>query len=84
MAKAQYKLGTFISFTHAGTESTGVISGIMTRAKGYSYETNDTADLIDESNILNAYRPIVTRAKKAVKKEMSKKKSVSKENSLTQ
>lgn len=75
MARAKYKLGTLVQ-TDSGTGTEyGVVTGITTKAAGYSYHLDDSDTVVEEDSITNAFRPIIARkvaAKKVAKKPARK------------
>ena len=77
MARARYRIGSFVRFTRNGAEETGVISGVLTVHEGYRYITASTEpnDFFDESDVLAAYREITPRKAKASTAPRTKKKA---------
>ena len=74
--KPRYKIGTFVEFTRDGSPETGVIEAQVILSENVRYQMKDQ-DLnldVSENDIITAYRPIVARKAKAVKKVAASKK----------
>jgi hypothetical protein len=73
--KPKYKIGTLVTFANPA-EQTGIIDGQIIRNAGNFYEI-DGGSIIQETDILNAYRKVEKRvAKKRAVKFSNKKATV--------
>jgi hypothetical protein len=75
MSRAKFKLGTLIQYKNEAEElNYGVIQAIVTHAKGFDYEVSydEIGRTVEESQVVNAYRPFATRKTRTAKKTKTK------------
>lgn len=66
MARAKYKIGQLIRTreTDEVNATTGLVTGVVQREDGYSYEVQGSDDEVNEGDVDAVFRPVVPRQSK--------------------
>jgi hypothetical protein len=72
MARAKHKIDQMVQFTNNGTADHDVINSVISKKDGFYYGLSKQDEPIAESDIIAAYRPVVTRTRTAKKEKTAK------------